>query len=133
MVAFKNIKQKGEWIYILNKKLKYYTKEIFKYFNITLIAFGFITAIILIKYKPIYEVSISGEEVGYVQNKEAFEESIKENIITNNITDSDTQYNGGICTITSYLAKGLEFDGAIISDASEESYNPNKAIDMKLL
>lgn len=90
MVAFKNIKQKGEWIYILNKKLKYYTKEIFKYFNITLIAFGFITAIILIKYKPIYEVSISGEEVGYVQNKEAFEESIKENIITNNEKNIDT-------------------------------------------
>ena len=57
----------------------------------------------------------------------------KHDIIAKNITNSDTEYDGGICTITSYLAKGLEFDGAIISDASEESYNPNKAIDMKLL
>lgn len=50
-----------------------------------------------------------------------------------NITDSDTQYTGGICTITSYLAKGLEFDGVIITDASEQKYNSNKNIDMKLL
>ena len=38
-----------------------------------MVAFGFIIAIILIKYKPIYQVSISGEQLGYVQNKEAFE------------------------------------------------------------
>ena len=50
-----------------------------KYFNTALIAFGFITAIVFIKYKPIYKVRISGEEVGYVQNKEALEESIKRN------------------------------------------------------
>lgn len=57
----------------------------------------------------------------------------KHDIIAKNIKNSDTEYDGGICTITSYLAKGLEFDGAIISDASEGSYNPSKAIDMKLL
>lgn len=49
-----------------------------KYFNIALVAFGFITAIVFIKYKPIYKVSILGEKVGYVQNKEALEESIKQ-------------------------------------------------------
>lgn len=43
------------------------------------------------------------------------------------------QYNGGICTITSYLAKGLEFDGVIVANASEGEYNSNKDIDMKLL
>lgn len=46
-----------------------------------MVAFGFIIAIILIKYKPIYQVSISGEQLGYVQNKEAFEEVLKENAI----------------------------------------------------
>lgn len=81
MVAFKNTIKKGEWIYILNKKLKYYTKEILKYFNITIIAFGFIIAIILIKYKPSYKVSISGKEVGFVQSKDALEESIKNNLM----------------------------------------------------
>ena len=57
----------------------------------------------------------------------------KNKIVARNITTSDTKYDGGICTITSYLAKGLEFDGAIISDASESKYNSNKVIDMKLL
>ena len=76
----KKHKQKGAWIYILNKKLKYYTKEILKYFNIAIIGFGFIIAIILIKYKPIYEVSISGEELGYVENKNAFVESLKQEV-----------------------------------------------------
>ena len=61
------------------------------------------------------------------------DELAKHDIIAKNITNSDTEYDGGICTITSYLAKGLEFDGAVISDASEKSYNPNKSIDMKLL
>ena len=74
--------------YILNKKLKYYTKEIFKYFNIAIIGFGFIIAIILIKYKPIYEVSLSGKEIGYIQNKAAFKERVIENIEENNNVDS---------------------------------------------
>lgn len=50
-----------------------------------------------------------------------------------NITLNDTEYNGGICIITSYLAKGLEFDGVIILNSGEEEYNSNKIIDMKLL
>lgn len=52
-----------------------------KYFNITIIAFGLVVAIILIKYKPMYKVSISGEELGYVDSKFALEENIKEDII----------------------------------------------------
>jgi len=82
--------------FILNKKLKYYTKEVFKYFNITAIAFGLIITIVLIKYKPMYKVSISGEELGYIDNKEAFEESIKENIMQKegkNIDTIDIQTN----------------------------------------
>ena len=66
--------------YILKKKLKYYTKEFLKFFNITIIAFGFIIAIILIKYKPMYKVSISGEKLGYVEDKKALDETLKEKI-----------------------------------------------------
>lgn len=90
MVALKKHSKKGEWIYILNKKLKYYTKEVLKYFNITIIGFAFITAIILIKYKPTYIVKISGEELGYIQNKEAFVESIKNEIIENENKNIDS-------------------------------------------
>lgn len=42
---------------------------------------GLVVAIILIKYKPMYKVSISGEELGYVESKLTLEESIKEDII----------------------------------------------------
>lgn len=66
--------------FILNKKLKFYTKEIFKFFSITLIAFGLIIAIVFIKYKPVYAVSISGEELGYVSSEENFNKEIEENI-----------------------------------------------------
>lgn len=52
----------------------------FKFFNITLVAFGFIIAMIFIKYKPVYAVSISGEEVGYIQNEKEFNQVIEENI-----------------------------------------------------
>lgn len=62
------------------RKLKFYTKETLKFFNITLLAFGFIIAIVLIKYKPMYEVKISGEEVGYIENKKALNENIKNSV-----------------------------------------------------
>ena len=45
-----------------------------------MIALGIIIAIIFIKYKPMYKVSISGEELGYVENKQALEEILKEEI-----------------------------------------------------
>lgn len=83
IIEFSRVRKNGKKRrvnFILNRKIKYCTKEILKYFNITLIAFGFIIAIILIKYKPIYEVSISGQEIGYIENKQAMEESIKNNI-----------------------------------------------------
>lgn len=51
----------------------------------------------------------------------------------NNIIASNTKYTGGVCTITSYLAKGLEFDAVIISNASEYTYSSSSVTDMKLL
>ena len=66
--------------FISKRKLKYYTKEAIKFFNITLIAFGSIIAIVLIKYKPMYEVKLSGEEVGYIENKQALSELITSNV-----------------------------------------------------
>ncbi len=51
---------------------------------------GFIIAIILIKYKPVYKVSISGEEVGYIENKESFEKNIKDNIVNNETKTVET-------------------------------------------
>ncbi|MDD4387501.1 MAG: RNA polymerase recycling motor HelD [Clostridia bacterium] len=49
------------------------------------------------------------------------------------IVEDDKLYNGGICALTSYLSKGLEFDSVIITDADESSYSSNNEIDMKLM
>ena len=45
------------------------------------IAFGLIIAIILIKYRPIYEVTVSGQKIGYVESESEIEERIQNEII----------------------------------------------------
>lgn len=65
--------------------------------------------------------------------KKIYKKLKEKNITATNIVDNENKYDGGICVITSYLAKGLEFDGVIITDASEEKYSSEKVIDMKLL
>ena len=57
----------------------------------------------------------------------------KRGVIAENINSKNDEYNGSICTIPSYLSKGLEFDSVIVADASENKYNSKKTIDMKLL
>ncbi len=49
--------------------------------RIIIVAFIIILAIVIMKYKVAYKVTISGEEVGYVSNKEAFEKLIDQEII----------------------------------------------------
>ena len=59
---------------------------------------------------------------------------LKENEIENEIIYKDQEkYNGGVCVLTSYLSKGLEFDAVIIADSDELNYNSNNVLDMKLL
>jgi len=45
------------------------------------IGLGLIIAIILLKYKPIYEVTLSGEKMGYVEDETEFNENIQKDII----------------------------------------------------
>ena len=45
------------------------------------IGLGLIIAIILMKYKPTYEVTIQGIKIGYVNSKKSFEEKISNEII----------------------------------------------------
>ena len=45
------------------------------------VALGLIIAIILLKYKPTYKVTLLGEEIGYVENEAKFEERIQKEII----------------------------------------------------
>ncbi len=79
-------------------------------------------------YQSIAIISKTIEETTKI-NKKLQEKGL----YVSNVISSDMEYNGGICTITSYLAKGLEFDAVIINDASSKNYNPKSNIDMKLL
>lgn len=49
------------------------------------------------------------------------------------ISGDDVVYNGGVCVLTSYLSKGLEFDAVVIYDASEETYSSKNETEMKLI
>ena len=66
---------------IFTRKLKHYTKEGCELFSIMAIALGLIIAIILLKYKPTYKVTLAGQEIGYVENGTELEERIQEEII----------------------------------------------------
>ncbi len=90
------VKKKRRVNFISIRKVKFYTKETLKLFNIALLAFGFIIAIILIKYKPMYEVKVSGERVGYVENKQQLDDLIEkdvENYTAKNIEKVDLVEN----------------------------------------
>lgn len=57
----------------------------------------------------------------------------KEKIESEIIYKDQEKYNGGVCILTSYLSKGLEFDVVIITDADDSIYLSNNILDMKLL
>ena len=67
---------------ILKSKLNYVTNEIAKIIAIMLFGFILILAIILLKYKPVYEVIIAGEKLGNVYNKANFNSLIEVKLST---------------------------------------------------
>ncbi len=64
--------------FILDKQIKHCTKDIIKYIKIVTIALLIIVSIIFIKYKPVCSVSILGEQIGYISNKNQLEQKIQE-------------------------------------------------------
>ena len=69
-------------VYIIFKRtIKYYTKESCKLFSIMAVALGLIIAIILLKYRPIYKVTLGGQEIGYVEDEAKLKERIQQEII----------------------------------------------------
>jgi len=75
---------KRRWIYILNTKIKNYSKGLVRLITIIVVAFILISAIVLLNYKPAYKVIISGEELGYVTNKNEFEKLVNNEILNPN-------------------------------------------------
>lgn len=60
--------------------VKYCTKEVCKTLKIILIGCFVITIAGIIKYKPVYAVTLSGEKIGYVADKEKIENKINKYI-----------------------------------------------------
>ena len=73
---------------------------------------------------------ISRDEKEAHKIKEEFSKLGKE---IEEITFDNQSYHGGVCSVSSALAKGLEFDAVIVTDASEEKYQSNDTTDMKNL
>ena len=59
----------------------YYTKESCRFLTIMALGLGLIIAIILLKYKPAYVVSLSGEQIGYINSATEFNNKIQTEII----------------------------------------------------
>lgn len=70
-------------------------------------------SMVIIKNKPMYKVSIAGTELGYVQNKQALEEKVKQSII------QDEQKNIDHITIKTNPKYELEFVDKTIETKEE--------------
>lgn len=78
------------------------------------------------------------ESIALISRNEKLSHEIKDGLekngkVINEITNNNQEYNGGICSVSSSLAKGLEFDAVIITDASEDKFSSSNMTDMKNL
>ena len=90
IVACKNSNKRRVYnILKLKSKFKTVTKEMARVLKIMILGFILIIAIIEIKYKPVYEVKIADQTLGYVQNEIAFKALINEQIINKEVKNVD--------------------------------------------
>jgi murein DD-endopeptidase MepM/ murein hydrolase activator NlpD len=70
--------------FILKRKILYHVRKSFRFTTLVFILLICVVAILAAKFKPVYAVTISGEVVGYVNNKVEFEQRINEEILAHN-------------------------------------------------
>ena len=86
-------KKKRSVKFILNKHIKYYTKEFIRLINLISIALFIAMTVIFIKFNVVCNVSINGQHIGYVKDRSLIENEINELLAlegTNNIIFVDT-------------------------------------------
>ena len=66
--------------FILINWVKYYTKEAMKTLKLITIGSAIVITVVCIKYRPVYKVTISGETIGYIENRELIEKKIEKYI-----------------------------------------------------
>ena len=64
--------------FILNKRIKYYTKVSFKLIMLIALALFIIGGIFLLKYQLVCEVYVAGESIGFIKDKDSLEGQIQE-------------------------------------------------------
>lgn len=106
--------------FILKRRLKYKTKQKLKYFNVVVLSASLMMGVVSIRHKPMYRVSISGTEVGYVQNKEALEEQVKTSIL------QETEKNIDNIEIQTTPEYQLTFVDRTVASTEEEIVNTVK-------
>ena len=74
---------KGECYFILDDSIKYYTKEVIKLLKVIFIGLLIVIAIIVVKYKPMYEIKVGQKTIGYIKEKNQINNYI-ESIIDKN-------------------------------------------------
>ncbi|MBQ7411247.1 MAG: M23 family metallopeptidase [Clostridia bacterium] len=62
--------------FILRNWVKYYTKEAIKTLKLVTIGSAIVITVVCVKYRPAYKVTISGETIGYVENRDLIEKKI---------------------------------------------------------
>lgn len=75
--------------FILKNWVKYYTKEAVKTLKFVTIGSAMVLTVASIKYKPAYDVTISGESIGYITNRKVIEAKIEKYI---NNTDGNIAF-----------------------------------------
>ena len=75
-------------------------------------------------------IAIIGKTLGEV---EQIYNDIKSKINVEKITSKNNNFSNDICITTGYLSKGLEFDGVIICNVTDDNYDVESNLDMKLL
>ncbi len=63
--------------FILKNWVKYYTKEVIKTLKIVTIGSAIVLTVVFVKYKPVYKVTISGETIGFIDDKDLVEIKIE--------------------------------------------------------
>lgn len=66
--------------FILGNWVKYYTKEAVKTLKLVTIGSAIVLTVVCIKYKPAYKVTISGETIGFINNRKLIEAKIEKYI-----------------------------------------------------
>jgi DNA helicase-2/ATP-dependent DNA helicase PcrA len=78
-------------------------------------------------YKSIAIITKTKEEVDLLYRE------LSKKINITKIDENTTKYDGGLCLLPIYLAKGLEFDCVLLVDIDKNNYDINNILDMKLL